>query len=575
MEIRVYAECLEQGLDFKEYLHNINSSFNIKNIYPTKARGNITTKDSILQKITKLKDFDVIITIVSHNQETPILLVEYSTAVPTDDHKMQRSDVYFYSSLFKIPVLKISPHSKGLSNNHGGGDKITLIREQNLTLKINALVYFIEWESENDLLLTNPKRNSCIRYNTKIENILKNILSKHLNSTALNFYDELLSENMQYFDEKHLAELKASFSNSTRFQKENEKLIVKINRFGHAMDPDRGILFFVNALFEGENIITKIIIKRERQSGKESYDSLFDGLSTPIQDKLQKLIKQDFNADIALEVFKTATNINVLCKKKNSNHFEIEDNDFKDFLENYNSITYKSIFINSSCLRLCDTYSNIICELSWNANVAKEYLLSLKGGINNATTLYPLTMQNAKEDIITFASVVLLQQIGAKILSVSYPGAQGDKAILIGNGRQTKRIYIDIIAHKDSKKCFVLLQENKEKKNDLRQDEKKLLDIKDNHFDSLQELFHKIHTSYIEKDSLYLGLGSKFKLDSISPFFSIDYIFAFEIYSCDKYTNILWNVDIINLDLIHLFKPLLNAENKLQGMISLDLIYKA
>ena len=106
------------------------------------------------------------------------------------------------------------------------------------------------------------------------------------------------------------------------------------------------------------------------------------------------------------------------------------------------------------------------------------------------------------------------------------------------------------------------MQENKEKKNDLRQDEKKLLDIKDNHFDSLQELFHKIHTSYIEKDSLYLGL-------------SVDYIFAFEIYSCDKYTNILWNVAIINLDLIHLFKPLLNAENKLQGMISLDLIYKA
>lgn len=136
----------------------------------------------------------------------------------------------------------------------------------------------------------------------------------------------------------------------------------------------------------------------------------------------------------------------------------------KDFLENYNSITYKSIFINSSCLRLCDTYSNIICELSWNANVAKEYLLSLKGGINNATTLYPLTMQNAKEDIITFASVVLLQKIGAKTLSVSYPGAQGDKAILIGNGRQTKRIYVDIIAHKDSKKCFVLLQEIKKRK---------------------------------------------------------------------------------------------------------------
>lgn len=575
MEIRIYAECLEQGLDFKEYLHNINSSFNIKNIYLTKARGNITTIDSILQKITKLKDFDIIITIVSCNQETPILLVEYSTAVPTDDHKMQRSDVYFYSSLFKIPVLKISPYSKGLSNNHGGGDKITPTREQSLTLKINALVYFIEWESENDLLLTNPKRNSCIPYSTKIENILKNILSKYLNRTILNPYDELLNDNKKYFDKKQIVELKDLFVDSTRFKKENEKLIVKINRFGHAMDPDRGILFFVNALFESENIITKIIIKRERQSGNESYDSLFDGLSDSIKEKLNKLIKQDYNADIALEIFRTATNINVLCKKIDSNHFEIEDNDFKYFLENYNSITYKSIFINSSSLRLCDTYNNVICEVSWNTNVAKEYLFSLKGGINDVTTLYPLTMQNAKEDIITFASVALLHKIGAKILSVSYPGAQGDKAILIGSGRQTKRIYVDIIAYKDSQKCFVLLHENKEKKNDLKQDEKKLLDIKDNHFDSLQELFCKMQTSHIERDSLYLGLGSKFKLDSISLFFNVDYIFAFEIYSCGKHTNIIWNVAIINLDLIHLFKPLLNTENKLQGIISLDLIYKA
>lgn len=71
MEIRIYAECLEQGLDFKEYLHNIDSSFNIKNIYPTKARSNITTTDSILQKITKLKDFDIII-LLFHTIKKPL-----------------------------------------------------------------------------------------------------------------------------------------------------------------------------------------------------------------------------------------------------------------------------------------------------------------------------------------------------------------------------------------------------------------------------------------------------------------------------------------------------------------------
>ena len=37
-------------------------------------------------------------------------------------------------------------------------------------------------------------------------------------------------------------------SDSTRFLWQENNLKVKINRFGHAMDPDRGVLFFANML---------------------------------------------------------------------------------------------------------------------------------------------------------------------------------------------------------------------------------------------------------------------------------------------------------------------------------------
>lgn len=243
-EIRIYAECLEQGVDFKEYFLKINKNFIIKNIYPTKARGNLLESDSLLQKIMKLKDFDIIITILSDSNEFPILLVEYSTAVPTDDHKMQRSDVYFWASIFQVPVLKISPLNKDSLNNHGGGDKITLLQEINLSMKQGAIVYFIDWESTDSVLLANPNRLSCIAYNYKIYTLLFNLVSKLKQySSFLQFYQTLLIEQRNYADKQQLDSLKNIFTNSTRFQKKDDNLVVKINRFGHAMDPDRGFYF--------------------------------------------------------------------------------------------------------------------------------------------------------------------------------------------------------------------------------------------------------------------------------------------------------------------------------------------
>ncbi|MCX2717428.1 hypothetical protein OQH61_06740 [Helicobacter sp. MIT 21-1697] len=580
-EIRIYAECLEQGLDFKDYFLNINKHFIIKNIYPTKARGTILKTDSNLQKIAKLKDFDIVITILSNSYEIPILLIEYSTAVPTDDHKMQRSDVYFWASIFQVPVLKISPTLKNSLAKHGGGDKITLEQEINLALKHKSLVYFVDWKSENSLLLTHSTRLSCIACSDEIAYILKNLCCKIVECVSFTeVYASLLEEEItKYSNEVTLKNLKNNFVNSTRFQKSKNELIVKINRFGHAMDPDRGILFFVSMLFGLENITTKFIIMREKLIGKESYQGLFDGLSKNIKARLEPFIEKINkipNAKNALEIFKVATGIHLQFEKRDSIHYHISNEKLREFLQNYTSITYKSIFLNSTKLQLCDYHQNILCEISWDFNIVKEYLKSLHSHNEIPLNLSYLSFQNAKEDIITYASVLLFRQMGCEILALSYPGAQGDRAIIIGSGRQTKRIYLDIIAYKHSQKYFVLLHENKEKHNDLKEDERKLLNLKNNHRDSLQKLLEKLHfTQNINENNLYLGLGSKYQNNLFAPLLEVDYIFGFDLISKNFQTNILWNIAVINIDLLEIFKPLVNTENKLQGSINLDLIYKA
>ena len=578
-ELRIYSGCLEQGLDFKSYFLGLDKDLLIKNIYPTKSRQEVSKTNSILQKITKFKDFDIIISLISQGKEIPILLVEYSTAVPTDDHKMQRSDVYFYASIFKIPVLKISPLSKNSFGKHGGGDKISLSQELNLTLHQKAVVYFIDWKSNNNsILITHKERLSCIAENEQLRDILANLFNKCKKFTDFNaVYASLLQEQIELYGIKDLQSLKKIFVDSTRFQRIEDKVIVKINRFGHAMDPDRGILYFVSQLFGLKNVITKFIIKRERMQGKESYKTLFDGLSSNIQLKLVELIaKQPFDENLALEIFATATGIGLNFTKIDSHRYEINDNELETFLHTYTSISFKSIFLNSHKLWLCDYNNNLICEILWNADIIKDYLKSLNTSIYTPLSLSALSFESTKEDLITYASIKLLKKAGCEILAVSYPDAQGDKAILIGQGRTTKRIYLDIIATNSTKplKIAVLLQENKERYLNLKEDEIKLLDLRQNHFNSLDILLKKLAFKQgITRDDIYLGLGAKWSKNA--TLFNVDYIFAFDISSNTAQTIISWNIAVINFDLCDIFKPLLNSNNKLQGELVLDLIYKA
>ncbi|MDY3113011.1 MAG: hypothetical protein SOW25_01625, partial [Helicobacter sp.] len=575
--IRIYAECLEQGLDFKEYLLEIDNKLTIDNIYIPKPKGKMLDNDSKLFKILKLKNFDLAISAICKDKEIPILLIEYSTAVPTDDHKIQRSDVYFWAGAFKIPVMKISPLSKNSQGNHGGGDKLDVQKEQTLIIKNNCLVYFIDFKADNNNnLIVNKQRPSCVAKNAEITRILNNILQVYKDSKDdITAYEILLNSHKGNVESCKINEIKALFANSTRFMRDDEDIIVKINRFGHAMDPDRGILFFINMLFGIDNTITKFILKREREKGKESYEALFDALPSQKIIELNKIIKQDFTPQLALKIFQIVTKIDLDFSQISNNSYFIKDDLFKEFLQTYNSNVYKSIFINSKAIMFCDYENNLLCKISWNPKIAKEYKNKISTNFNNYTPLplEPFLFKHINEDIITFATTLIFKKLGCEILALSYPGAQGDKAIIIGNGKTCKRIYIDIIASFKHDKFYVFLHENKDDFKKLGSDVIKLNNIKINCKDNLNTFLQKIGQENFDK--LFLGVGAKSNNNLVEQSLNnIDYIFAFSVDSQDKHTNINFNIGVINLDLVDFFKPLANENNKLQGKVAIDKIYK-
>lgn len=586
-EIRIYAEVLEQGIDFKKYISKLGFTGPIKNIYAKKSRGGFKETDTLIDRIRKVKDIDVLITAVCSDSEYPILLIEYSTAVPVDDHKMQRSDVYYWSAVFKAPVMKISPVSKGMNQQFGGGSKFTDELEIAMACKRNAVFYPIHWENEEnkDVLAVNQNALSCIYYSSEIENILSNLINCLSRVDTFSEYYECLQKEYIALYKDTLTEytidkIKSIISNSSRFHWFGDRLSVKINRFGHAMDPDRGILYFINMLIGAENTITEIQVNRSSPyKRKRGYSSLFNSLGREalLKEYVEKIIEKGniFTDDDALYIFKTALNIDdALYFEQTAPHtYIINDDNLETFLLNHPSISTKSIFYLSTELRLTDINRNIICIVRWNKKPIDKFLSSISSARYDVTEVSPLSIGKAKEDIITYASVKLYKKIQCGLLAVSYPGAQGDRCVLTGSGKNVLRTYIDIIAYKDSENGIkVYLEECKYRFSQSAADVVKINKFKtdDTKYDELKVLFRKIIATD-DISEIYTSVAAKAARNI--PHFDVDYIFMFDIEDDGENTNILYSVAVIDTNLINDFKALENPEGKLKGKIKMDKIY--
>lgn len=183
-------------------------------------------------------------------------------------------------------------------------------------------------------------------------------------------------------------------------------------------------------------------------------------------------------------------------------------------------------------------------------------------------------MSSAKEDVVTFCSVELYKKLKFDLLAVSYPGAQGDRCVLTGSGRNVLRTYIDIIAcGTDDNGVTVYLEECKANIADSQNDAEKLNEFITNpeKMKGLEKLYHKV-TNGKEKFDISIGIGAK--TSPAARALDVDYIFMFDIddTAIDK-TVVRYNIAIIDTALINKFSPLINENGKLAGELSYPEIY--
>src|SRR3989344_3436743 len=127
-QIRIYYGCFEQA---KDYINPI--------VEPLAKKYNATIKLVKLKKgyvgysktvapLIYWKDPDVLITIIKNNLEYPLVTIEFSSAVFTEDHELQRFDGLAVAAKNNCIYAKISPLNKiSQSGKHGGNTKFNAI----------------------------------------------------------------------------------------------------------------------------------------------------------------------------------------------------------------------------------------------------------------------------------------------------------------------------------------------------------------------------------------------------------------------------------------------------------------
>ena len=180
-ELRVYCECYEQGL--LDYIsdNEIIKGIDCKVLYTKPNSFSSYSSESIISHLFSRKDFDGLISAVDEDDtEHPIVTIEFSTAVPTDDHIVQRFDVMYWSTYYQTPCIKISPTVMN-NTNFGGGSKIKIQHEYYTTLNMNGVYYHVDWPliPDSDLVMTDPDRVSCPPFLKELKDILNGKTPKH------------------------------------------------------------------------------------------------------------------------------------------------------------------------------------------------------------------------------------------------------------------------------------------------------------------------------------------------------------------------------------------------------------
>jgi hypothetical protein len=236
-----------------------------------------------------------------------------------------------------------------------------------------------------------------------------------------------------------------------RYFVRDEWIGAKINRFGHAMDPDRGILTFISFLFSEEKKVYGIyalVRPRGNDLMKQDLDSL-ETMRAKLDTALDVMDKNSLPTWLVDAIKQAALNATSLS----------DEVDFQNVWEDHIDQITDSKVVMTIAYFLDGLYLNHNgIKLKWDrrsllhttdSNILPSFASHFNFANYTEPTPLALVTDTVNEDEVSYTLVHrILKPNGFNIVSVSYPGAQGSMAVLPQPelGKAQPREYLDIIA---------------------------------------------------------------------------------------------------------------------------------
>lgn len=485
IQIRIYYECLEQAQHYIRPIVERSASSRSEIVLVKRPRYPHLLPKGSIHAIQSLTTPDILITGIINNKECPLVIVEFTEAVTTEDHELQRAYGAVSAYLSGCYYIKVSGQ-KVSTRQHGGAEYNPYSTPKILIEKLNYEGYIIaDWttrQGAESLLLRNAEFPGCPPQIQLLDDAIVSAVSCFLKSPSTWYEDSLrfLKKTPAYktfreivntssgarelLDNWKIRQSNNTDRNRLRFFVNRNSIAAKINRFSHAMDPDRGILIFLSFIFSSTHRVYGIYaLVRQR-----SLQGPISSLST-LKTRLSAALKKDANGIptwFMRELMKAAGQAKTLNDELNIQHIWEKHRDKISENKVVSTLAFflDGIFLNYNGIRLVWDRRKLLGD----TNGDFHHLLKSYFGFANNTPPAGITevLSGVDEDEVTYAIThrVLIPN-KFRIVSVSYPGSQGSGAILPNReeGRAQPREYPDIIAlpPKKIKGFDVLLNESK------------------------------------------------------------------------------------------------------------------
>jgi hypothetical protein len=483
--IRIYYESLEQAEHYIKPIIETVIDNNIEIILVRRPKKSSDLNDGSISAILAMVTPDVLITGIVNDKEYPLILIEFSEAVSTEDHELQRTYGAVAAYLSGAYYLKLSGEKH--SDKEFGGAKYNPYSTPKIFIdEVSYERYIIAfWETQKDNSFTlkrNPKYPSCPPAVEILTATIQNAVKAFLTSNKdwrVKSLNELKKENSYKEYRKNVDEADGAKEllnawknrrdnnlNKLRYFVKNNFVAAKINRFSHAMDPDRGILIFISFLFShSRNVFGIYALVRPHGSDLIKKDMTSVNIMRRKLKTVLEMDKQGLPKWLVEELNKAVKDVKSLDEEIN----------FQPIWEKHKAELLRSKVVMTLAYFLDGIYLNHngVC-IKWNKRALLHssndnflQAVSENFGFSNYTTPTDITevIDEVDEDEVTYSIVhkVLIPN-DFKIVSVSYPGSQGDGAVLPKPelGKAQPREYPDIIAlPPKNSKVDVFLNESK------------------------------------------------------------------------------------------------------------------